>query len=238
MDDVLEHSAAGRAKYGAQVLPVLMQGCADRDPAVRQCSVYGLGCAVQHQPPGFQPHAAAVVQAILGLLSAPDARSDDNEQCFDNAVSALGKVLEFQPGAIDAQAGSLFLSHLPIKADTVEAKVVHKQLLGFIQRSDPRILGDNNANLPKIVEVFVKVGAAPALNSDCPLTGRLWQPSGSEGRQGSAAAPPSFLPTSMWQWQPGCAQLRLSAAAAALSRCWARGTSWWSRQSRRRWRRC
>jgi hypothetical protein len=31
-----------------QVLPVLLQGCADRDAAVRQCAVYGLGCAAQH----------------------------------------------------------------------------------------------------------------------------------------------------------------------------------------------
>lgn len=27
---------------------------------------------------------------------------------------------------------------LPLKADGVEARAVHKQLLGFIQRSDPR----------------------------------------------------------------------------------------------------
>lgn len=29
-------------------------------------------------------------------------------------------------------------AQLPLKADGVEARVVHKQLLGFIQRSDPR----------------------------------------------------------------------------------------------------
>ncbi|KAI7835878.1 hypothetical protein COHA_010225 [Chlorella ohadii] len=157
MDDVLEHSPAGGAKYAPQVLPLLLQGCADRDTNVRQCSVYGLGCAAQHRSEGFAPHAAAAVQAVLALIQAPDARSDDNELCFDNAVSALGKILEHQPGAIDAGAGSLFVAQLPLKADGVEARVVHKQLLGFIQRSDPRILGDNNANLPKIVEVFVKV---------------------------------------------------------------------------------
>ncbi|KAL4855412.1 Importin-5 [Chlorella vulgaris] len=157
MDDVLEHSPAGGEKYAAQVLPILLQGCGDRDANVRQCSVYGLGCAAQHRSQGFQPHAAAAVQAVLGLITAPDARSADNELCFDNAVSALGKLLEFQPAAIDAQAGGLFVSQLPLKGDTVEARVVHKQLVGFIQRSDPRILGDSNANLPKIVEVFAKV---------------------------------------------------------------------------------
>lgn len=157
MDDVLEHSPAGGAKYAAQVMPLLLQGCTDRDPTVRQCSVYGLGCAAQHRPDGFRPHAAAAVQAILALVSAPEARTADTELCFDNAVSALGKVLEYWPAAIEPQAGTLFVSLLPLKGDTLEAKAVHKQLLGFIQRSDARILGDNNANLPKIVEVFVKV---------------------------------------------------------------------------------
>ena len=49
MDDVLEHSPAGGAKYAGQVLPLLLAGCADRDANVRQCSVYGLGCAAQHR---------------------------------------------------------------------------------------------------------------------------------------------------------------------------------------------
>lgn len=123
-------------------------------------------------------------------------------------TTALGKILEHQPASIDGGAGALYVAHLPLKADGVEARAVHKQLLGFIQRSDPRcvrayrggaacwwpalqavgthagvhemqpkgashhaaashrsslplrrsILGDSNANLPKIVEVFVKVG--------------------------------------------------------------------------------
>lgn len=49
MDDVLEHSPAGSAKYAPQVLPLLLSGCADRDTNVRQCCVYGLGCAAQHR---------------------------------------------------------------------------------------------------------------------------------------------------------------------------------------------
>ena len=49
MDDVLEHTEAGGAKYAPSVLPLLLTGCADRDSNVRQCSVYGLGCAAQHR---------------------------------------------------------------------------------------------------------------------------------------------------------------------------------------------
>lgn len=43
VDDLLEHSEAGRAKYGAQLLPVLMEAVTSDHADLRQCSVYGLG---------------------------------------------------------------------------------------------------------------------------------------------------------------------------------------------------
>ncbi len=35
------------------------------------------------------------VQRLRAVLSAPDAKSEDNEMATDNAASALGKILEF-----------------------------------------------------------------------------------------------------------------------------------------------
>jgi hypothetical protein len=59
---------------------------------------------------------------------------------FENAVSALGKVLEHHPDLVEPSAGGLFVDALPLTADTVEAKVVHEQLLRFVQKSDPRCM--------------------------------------------------------------------------------------------------
>jgi hypothetical protein len=42
---------------------------------------------------------------------------------------------------VDAAAGGMWVQQLPLKGDTIEAKAVHKQLLGFIQSSDPRWVG-------------------------------------------------------------------------------------------------
>lgn len=39
---------------------------------------------------------------------------------FENAVSALGKVMEFHPNCVDASMGGAYLQALPIKADTGE----------------------------------------------------------------------------------------------------------------------
>lgn len=58
----------------AQVMPLLLSGCGDRDSAIRQCCVYGLGTAAQHRREGFRQHAQQAVPAILAVLQAPDAR--------------------------------------------------------------------------------------------------------------------------------------------------------------------
>ena len=157
MDDVIQYSPAGSAKYMPQVLPLLLDGASDRDPAIRQCCMYGLGQVAQHRGDGFRQHAGPAVAAILAAIQASDARSDENLSATENAVSALGKVLEFQPDCVDPGAGVLYIQNLPIEDDEVEAKVVHAQLLRLLRNSDPRILGDNHAHLPKLVEIMVQV---------------------------------------------------------------------------------
>ena len=168
MDDVIQYSPTGAAKYMAQVMPLLLAGALDKDPAIRQCCMYGLGRAAQHRGEGFRPHAPAAVQAILAAIQSPDARSDDSTiTATENAVSALGKVLEFVPDCVDPGAGALWVQSLPIEEDEVEAKVVHAQLLRLLRASDPRILGDSHSHLPKLVEVLVRVVArGPVLVED------------------------------------------------------------------------
>ena len=60
----------------------------------------------------------------------------------ENAVSSLGKVLEFQPEVVDSQQGKsladTWIQALPLTEDTVEAVKVHSQLVRFIEKSDPR----------------------------------------------------------------------------------------------------
>lgn len=57
-------------------------------------------------------------------------------------MSALGKILEFQPGVIDGQQSkslaSTWVQSLPIVEDTVEAVRVHAQLMRFLEKSDTR----------------------------------------------------------------------------------------------------
>lgn len=60
------------------------------------------------------------------MLHTP-RRNDDNDMATDNAVSALGRLLLHHGPALGpdggAAAAGLWVSNLPLKADTVEATV-------------------------------------------------------------------------------------------------------------------
>ncbi|BDA40930.1 Importin-5 [Coccomyxa sp. Obi] len=160
LDDILEFSPSGAAKYLSYALPHLLEGCKDKDANVRQCSVYGLGIMAAMHQEAFRPNVPTALMHILGIITAPDARGEDNEMATENAVAALGKVLEFHGSMIEgsaaAQSWDVWINSLPLVEDKVEARHVHAQLVRHIQASDARVLGENNKNLGKIVAVLAK----------------------------------------------------------------------------------
>ncbi|KAL6776649.1 IPB2 [Auxenochlorella protothecoides x Auxenochlorella symbiontica] len=157
MDDVLEHSPAGAARHAPSIMPLLLAGAGDRDADIRQCSAYGLGVAAARRPEAFRPVAPAALAALRAIVAAPDARADGNASAAENALSALGKVLEHAPDLAEPGLGGAWLAALPLVEDRAEAKEVHAQLLRFIAAGDARVLGEGNANLPQAAKVLVHV---------------------------------------------------------------------------------
>lgn len=49
VDDILEHSAVGAAKYMPLVAPILLEACGDRHAELRQCASYGIKVIAQHR---------------------------------------------------------------------------------------------------------------------------------------------------------------------------------------------
>lgn len=77
------------------------------------------------------------VARLGALVSSPEARSEDNVGSSDNAVSALGKLCEFQgegAGFDTAQVLHAWLHYLPVRDDKTEAKSVHAHLARLLQR--------------------------------------------------------------------------------------------------------
>jgi ferredoxin len=128
---------------------------------LRQACAYGLGVCAQHCPDRFRPKAPEAVAALVASVRAPGSRTEDAADATDNAVSALGKAVEFCGDAFDsAPVLQLWLDYLPVRADTAEAQAVHAQLCRFMQAGDARLLGAANERLPRVIAVFADCLAA------------------------------------------------------------------------------
>jgi hypothetical protein len=166
-DDVFEHASENGAslRYLNAFVGPCLAGCGDDDADLRQASVYGVGVMAAAVGRAFAPHVPGALAALARVIQAPDARSEENLNATENAVSALGKLCEFQRDAIPdaATVVSRWLACLPLREDVVEARAVHEQLVRMLQANDPHLLGPNCENLAKIVQTFAV--AAPTAGS-------------------------------------------------------------------------
>ena len=144
-DDVMEHASDGGAslRYLEGFVGPCLAGCRDADADVRQASVYGVGVMAQALGAAFTPHVPASLAALAAVIQAPDARDEENANATENAVSSLGKLCEFQRGAIPGPENVVpqWLSCLPLREDKVEARAVHEQLARMLEKGDPHLLG-------------------------------------------------------------------------------------------------
>lgn len=158
VDDLLDHSPAGRAKHAQQVYPILLEACGAADPDLRQCSVYGLGVLAAKAPELFKPIAAETLSRVMSIVQHPQAKEDENEMATDNAVSTLGKILEFHADVTDSSlVAAAWLGALPLTGDFMEAQLQHELLVRLLEARDVRVLGQGNVNLVKVVQVLVRV---------------------------------------------------------------------------------
>ncbi|XP_019253057.1 PREDICTED: importin-5-like isoform X2 [Nicotiana attenuata] len=157
-DSLVEECPEAALKYYDVCLPLVLEASNDEDPNVRQTALYGLGLWAEYGRSFFQPFVGEALSRIYVVLTHLNAREPENENAYDNAVSTLGKIYQFHGESIDsAQVIPAWLNCLPIKADLVEAKLVHEQLCSMVERSDRELLGPNYQYLPKVVSVFAEV---------------------------------------------------------------------------------
>lgn len=87
---------------------------------------------------------------------APESREPENVNPTENAISAITKILKFNNKAITNpdEIIAVWFSWLPVGEDEDEAVYVYGYLCDLIQANHPIILGENNANLPRIVSII------------------------------------------------------------------------------------
>jgi hypothetical protein len=171
-DDIFENAISFSIGFLPQFLPIYLQQAVDVDADVRQAAVYGLGVLAQHGGEAFAPHVLQTAQALIAVISKADSRSDASVMATDNAISALTKVVVFQPNAVNLQElGPMWLSFLPVESDEVEARIVHAHLCTLTEANAPWLLGENYKHVPQLVSIFTKIVDGPLV--DEPLQHRV-----------------------------------------------------------------
>mmetsp|Transcript_8735 Transcript_8735/g.11822 ORF Transcript_8735/g.11822 Transcript_8735/m.11822 type:complete len:1130 (+) Transcript_8735:104-3493(+) len=210
-DDVIEYAAEGGASlaYFDHFYPHILQACQDQNNDVRQAAVYGLGACAQCGGEKVRPHVPQMINVLSSVISAPGAREPENEMVTDNAISALGKMCEFQRTSFDAtHALTAWLEYLPVKEDKEEACLVHETLVRMTEQNDTMLLGPANERLPKVVSIFAQV-----IGTDCVTEEVSQRIRGVLGRMQSSM--PAEQVAALWSSIPPEHQHSLSAALAA-----------------------
>lgn len=151
--DVIEfgiQEPAQAKEYFEVSIPFLVQCCkGEYDPGLRQSCSYALGISAERFPLAFEPYRQIALEGLTGCIAMGENEEERRGMCTDNAVSAIGIIIEsielHNPEAYRSQLCSmwtLWLDCLPLVHDEEEGQKVIRQLLRCFDRSYPRFLDD------------------------------------------------------------------------------------------------
>ncbi|KAE9552189.1 hypothetical protein FO519_004604 [Halicephalobus sp. NKZ332] len=156
-DDIIEFGGPKAASFSGVFVEPMLNGLSDEYPEVRQAAAYGVGVM------GLSPHHAynhflsGAVERLVAMISRPDSRStEESIIATENAISAVGKILKHS-NAVDANLViPTFLSWLPVWEDTEETPHVYDYFCDLVESNHPAVLGENNSNLPSVVNIILQ----------------------------------------------------------------------------------
>jgi len=163
-DDIIEHGGPACAAYTQHFMEPLMKSIQSPQAEVRQAAAYGCGVLAQFGGPTFAQACAEMLPRLVAVIQEPSARDEENLNPTENAISAATKILKYNASAINTdEMIPVWLSFLPVYEDTDEAPHVYGYLCDLIDANHPLVLGQNNANLPKILMLFAEVFSKEAI---------------------------------------------------------------------------
>jgi hypothetical protein len=119
-------------------IPYLIKFATNDNVLVRQPACYGLGISARCVNPALVgPYCNAAIQALITAVSREDAREEINNPCTDNAISSIGKYIQYQgpSGVFDAnELVPIFFNLLPLVEDITEGPNVYGLLCTLIER--------------------------------------------------------------------------------------------------------
>lgn len=132
-DDLIEHIGKDAFPYVQEFFPYILTYIGDKDAAVRQAAVYGIGVAVEKDGSYFATAISNIFNRLKAIISSNDSRSEEYILATENAISAAGKLIN--SGFLDkSQTLPLWLSWLPTTEDKIESKPIYRLFCQFVIR--------------------------------------------------------------------------------------------------------
>eukprot|EP00096_Caligus_rogercresseyi_P013318 TRINITY_DN5993_c0_g1_i1.p1 TRINITY_DN5993_c0_g1~~TRINITY_DN5993_c0_g1_i1.p1 ORF type:complete len:1098 (-),score=338.86 TRINITY_DN5993_c0_g1_i1:478-3771(-) len=172
-DDLIEYTGSASLSFQDTFLSPLLHYVNSPTAEVRQAAAYGCGVMGQFGGTGY---AQIVSQAIPLLVKAIQEKRADAEfnNPTENAISAVTKILKWNASAVNVdEILPHWISWLPVYEDLEESPYIYSYLADLVESNDPRILGANNDNLPKIIALIAESFSLCALPTDSEAYKRL-----------------------------------------------------------------
>ena len=100
---------------------------------------------------------AQAVPRLIEMITAPDARSVENINPTENAISAVTKILKYNNSALHVdEILSHWVTWLPVWEDEDEAPHIYNYLCDLVEANHPVVLGPNHAYLPRVIAVIAE----------------------------------------------------------------------------------
>ena len=93
--DLIEHTGPQSFTMKDFFLPAFARGIMHRQNDIRQTAIFGIGVMAMHGGPEYSSTLTDFVPPLVQIAEAPDAATDENNLCRENAVSSMTKVSYF-----------------------------------------------------------------------------------------------------------------------------------------------
>jgi hypothetical protein len=136
---------------------------------VRHAAVYGIGAMALVLKEMFKQCTEDSLQVLYDSLNVP--RGPEDEEVYkatkDNTASAIGKVIKstwaVHSEDVLKQLINKWITLLPLKADKVEAVIMHEFLLDLLEKQKTIVLNQKE-NLEKVLKVIAAIWKTKSSN--------------------------------------------------------------------------
>lgn len=129
---------------------------------VRHAAAYGIGVAAQCGGDQYNAACAEAVPILVAMVTAADARSDENIDCTENAVSALGKIMRYRRNVAVDQLVPQWLQWLPLTNNPDEGAAVYGYLCELVEQGHPAVA----ANLAHVAAILAYAADTQGVEED------------------------------------------------------------------------